>query len=169
MIIVAHQCKKSLIFHSKFVILIQNPRFPRCRYIDDCKIVHFYSKCGRRIIRSIAAKYHKTKYQVEIIAENLFFRTADACAALIACTMPCTTTISHKQGTWTLKFPLDREGFEQDGDHGKQRTSELPKFFSTPRATRVMWYTTSAQAARLLALFVLFSFANFFCDSSRRT
>ena len=42
--------QKSLVFHSKCVILMQNPRFHRCRYIDAWKIVHLYSKCDEKTL-----------------------------------------------------------------------------------------------------------------------
>ena len=38
---------KSLIFHSKIVILIQNPRFPRSRCTDDCIFIQNGMKNGR--------------------------------------------------------------------------------------------------------------------------
>ena len=37
----------SLIFHSKIVILIQNPRFPRSRCTDDCIFIQNGMKNGR--------------------------------------------------------------------------------------------------------------------------
>ena len=44
-----HHTRATFIFHSKFVIFIQNSRFPRCRYVDDCKIVHFSSKYDKTL------------------------------------------------------------------------------------------------------------------------